>query len=363
MSVTGDVLDKRSLNRALLARQLLLRRSELPAAAAIEQLVGLQAQAPNAPYVALWSRLEGFGADELGLLIGNGGAVRAPLMRATIHLATERDDRTMRAVVQSVLERGFQSSPFAKNLAGLELEAVVEAGRALLAERPRTRAELGPLLAERWPDRDAASLAHAVTYLSPVMQVPPRGIWGRSGPAVWAPTEAGTDDAPDELILRYLAAFGPASLKDIRTWSGLSGLRDVIERLRTRLRTYRDETGNELFDVPEAPLPDGDTPAPPRFLPEYDNVLLAHADRTRIMAADRRIPLLPGNGGVSGTVLVDGFLHGTWKLTRSADIADLHVVPFERLSKEDTEAVAAEGSLLLAFTSADAEGHNVRIDS
>ena len=198
-----------------------------------------------------------------------------------------------------------------------------------------------------------------MTYLLPVMQVPPRGVWGAGGPAAWAPTQADADDTPDDLILRYLGAFGPATLADIRTWSGLSGLRDSIERLRPQLRMFRDERGKELFDVPDAPLPDRDTPAPPRFLPEYDNVLLSHADRTRIMAPDRRVPLLPGNGGVSGTVLIDGFFGATWKITRCDNSAELHVMPFERLSKEDTAALAAEGSRLLAFTSADAEGHNV----
>jgi hypothetical protein len=359
MATSTEVLDRRALNRALLERQLLLRRADLPAAAAIEHLVGVQAQAPLAPYVGLWTRLEGFRADELAALITDGDAVRAPLMRATIHLTTARDSRAMQPVVRPVLARGFGGSPFARNLVGVDLDALVDAGRALLAERPRSRAELGRLLAEQWPDRDPISLAYAVTYLLPVIQVPPRGVWGTGGPAAWAPMQVGSDDAPDGLILRYLAAFGPATLPDIRTWSGLSGVRDAIERLRPRLRTFRDELGKELFDVPDAPLPDRDTPAPPRFLPEYDNVLLSHADRTRVMAPERRVPLLPGNGGVSGTVLVDGFFRATWKITRSGDTAELNVVPFARLSKEDTAALAAEGSRLLAFTSADAEGHNV----
>jgi hypothetical protein len=359
MTASSEILDRRTLNRALLERQLLLRRADLPAAAALEHLVGVQAQAPLAPYVGLWTRLEAFRPEELAALIADGDALRAPLMRATIHLVTARDGRAMQPVVRPVLARGFGGTPFARNLDGVDLDALVEAGRALLAERPLSRAELGRLLAEQWPDRDAISLAYAVTYLSPVLQVPPRGVWGAGGPAAWAPMQVDADDAPDELILRYLAAFGPATAADIRTWSGLSGLRDAIERLRPQLRTFRDELGKELFDVPGAPLPDRDTPAPPRFLPEYDNVLLSHADRTRIMAAERRVPLLPGNGGVSGTVLVDGFFRATWKITRSGGTAELNVVPFERLSKEDTAALAAEGSRLLAFTSADAEGHNV----
>jgi hypothetical protein len=359
MATTSDILDRRTLNRALLERQLLLRRADLSAAAALEHLVGVQAQAPLAPYVGLWTRLERFDAEELAALISEGSAVRAPLMRATIHLATASDARAMQPVVQRVLARSFAGTPFARNLEGIDVESLVAAGCALLAARPLGRAELGQLLAERWPDRDAISLAYAVTYLSPVMQVPPRGVWGAGGPATWAPAPSEGEDAPDELITRYLAAFGPATPADIRAWSGLGGLRDAIERLRPRLRTFRDELGKELFDVPGAPLPDRDTPVPPRFLPAYDNVLLSHADRTRIMAPERRVPLPPGNGAVSGTVLVDGFFRATWNITRSGDTAELNVVPFERLSKKDAAAVAAEGSGLLAFTSADAEGHNV----
>ena len=189
----------------------------------------------------------------------------------------------------------------------------------------------------------------------PLVQVPPRGVWGGTGQATLdhargvAGRAARPDPSPDDLVMRYLAAFGPA------TRHGRPGVvrahpsGEVVDRLRPRLRTFRDEDGNELFDLPDAPRPDPDTPAPPRFLPEYDNLLLSHADRTRVIAADRRTPLFPGNGAAMGTFLVDGFARGTWRIARDGDAATLNLEPYERLSKADTAAVTAEGERLLEF--------------
>ena len=351
------VLTRRALNRALLERQLLLRRRRLGAAEAIERLVGMQAQVPNAPYVGLWTRLDGYRPDELARMIERGDALRGPLFRATLHLVTARDWTELRSLVQPVLERSFRSTAFARNLDGIDLDAVLAAGGALLEERPRTRAELGRLLGERWPDRDAGSLACAITYLVPLVQAPPRGVWGHAGQAAWTPAKARPEapPSPDELILRYLRAFGPATAADVRTWSGLTGLREPIERLRPQLRTFRDEQGRELLDVHGAPLPDPETPAPPRFLPDYDNVLLGHADRTRVMDGRGRAVIgMP-------TVLVDGFVAATWKLDLTARSATLVVEPFEPLAPRDREAVTAEAGRLLAFAAADADGHDVRL--
>jgi hypothetical protein len=360
----ADRLSARALGRATLARQLLLERaSNTTALAAIEWLGGMQAQAPHAPYVGLWTRLEGFDPAELSELITSRLAVRAPLMRATLHLVSARDCLRLRPVVQPVIARAFAGAPF--DISGADTETLLEAGRALLAERPSTRPELGATLSERWPNVDPESLAQAITYLVPAVQVPPRGVWGQGGAARWTTVEAWlgrpleTLGSAEEIVLRYLAAFGPATVKDVQTWSGLTRLADVADRLRPRLRVFRDEHGAELLDLPEAPRPDPDTPAPPRFLPEYDNLLLSHADRSRFIAGGRRVPLPPGPGARSGTLLVDGVLSGTWRISTRRDTAALDIAPFHRVREPD--AITAEGERLLRFAVEDAADREVTL--
>jgi Winged helix DNA-binding domain len=363
-----EALGLRALNRALLERQLLLRRSAVGAAEAIEQLVGMQAQAPLAPYVGLWTRLEGFAAAELSALLRTRRAVRTHVMRSTIHLLTARDCLALRPVMQPVVARTYAGSAFARRLAGVDAAELVAAGRALLDECPRGRAELGALLSARWPDHDPDALAAAVCFLVPAIQATPRGLWGTGGAVAWVTIEAWLGEplpdgpvASDAAVLRYLAAFGPAAVADIRAWSGLAGLREVVERLRPRLRTFRDAEGRELLDLPDAPRPHPDTPAPPRFLPEYDNVLLAHADRTRVNDERRKVPYPGGNGAVMGTLLVDGFYRGTWRIVRHGGRARLRVEPFRRLAMHEADAVSAEASRLLSFAAADAAGHDVEL--
>ena len=149
--------------------------------------------------------------------------------------------------------------------------------------------------------------------------------------------------------MRYLGAFGPATVKDVQTWSGLTRLGEVIERLRGRLRIFRDESGKELFDMPDAPMPDPDTPAPPRFLPEFDNLILSHADRTRVIAEEYRKAIASKNGMVPASVLVDGFVRGTWKTARSRGKATLEIKPFESLTNVDRDALVEEGERIIRF--------------
>jgi hypothetical protein len=360
-------LGPRALNRALLERQLLLHRQKLSVPRAIEHLVALQAQEPPDPYVALWSRLDDFRHEQLARLIENRRAVRLTLMRGTIHLVTARDCLAMWPVMRPFLERTYRTRLWGRNLAGLDIEKVLKAGQELVEAEPMSNSQLGRLLGERWPDRDRTSLAAAARYLLPMVQVPPRGIWGASGRVAvttaenWLGRPLRTRTVPDRMILRYLAAFGPATVADIRTWSGLAGLREVAEGIRPRLRTFRDERGRELFDVPDAPLPDPDTPAPPRFLPTYDNILLSHEDRSRIIAeGDRRRLTADSYLGRFGTVLIDGFVRGSWKIERGRGAATLLVTPLKRLSKKDAAAVTEEGARLLVFA-ADAEKHDIRL--
>ncbi len=358
-------LSQRALNRALLARQHLLQRAALSPAKAIAHLVGMQAQSPQTPYVGLWTRLAEFRPEALSDLIATRQAVRIAVMRATVHLVTARDCLALRPVVQPVLDRGLQEN--GRDVSGVDLAALVAAGRALVEERPRTLAELRTLLGARWPEQDAASLAHAIHCLLPLVQVPPRGLWGASGQPscttaeTWLGQPLATDTAPDAMLLRYLGAFGPASVADMQKWSDLPALRVVVERLRPQLRTFRDERGKELFDLLEAPLPDPATPAPPRFLPEYDNALLSHADRTRIISEDhRKASLTSINGIVPGTILLDGFVGGTWKIAQRRTAATLRIATFAPLPQTDRDALAEEAEPFLAFVAPDAQTREIQ---
>ena len=312
------------------------------------------------PYVALWSRIDGFRPEELEELIVGHEAVRTGLTRGTIHLFTARDALALRPALASVPERVFRSgSPFGRRLGKVDVDEIVAAGRALVEEEPRTRAQLRALLGERWPERDTEAMAAAVGYLLPLVQIPPRGLWSRSGQATLTTLEAwlgrplGSDPSPDRAVIRYLAAFGPASTKDVAAWSGLTGVREIVERLRGDLRTFRDENGVELFDLPDAPLPDPETPAPVRFLPEYDNVFLSHADRSRIGDPGDRPRLGFADNRFFKLVLVGGFLRAAWRV----EDGDVHVKPARRLSKRAAAALEAEGRRLARFL----DGGEVRI--
>ncbi len=355
----GAVLGPRALNRALLERQLLLRRTDLPAGDALRHLIGLQAQSPNAPYVALWSRLAGFDPDELSSLVATRRAVRISLMRWTLHLVTARDCLALRPVLQPVMDRRMKSG-LRRELHDVDLARLVKVGSELLERTPCTMGDAGRALAMEWPGHEPRVLANALSALAPLVHVPPRGVWGRNGRAeqttaqrwLGRPLESSTQ--PDELILRYLGAFGPATAADIRTWSGLTGLGEAIDRLRPQLRGYRDENGRELLDLPGAPLPHPDTPAPVRFLPEFDNAVHAHADRARIVCEGHRPHVLPK------TFLLDGFVGGTWRLIRGRTIVTLEIAPFTEIARADRVALAEEAMRMLGFLAGDGD-EDVRV--
>ena len=323
----------------------------------------MQAQVPRDPYVGLWSRLERFRAADLSSAIDRRDAVRMPFLRATLHLVTRRDALALRPVVDAVLDRSLHSqSPFGRAIEGVDVRELTSFASDLLAEKPRTRAQLGPLLAERWPEHDPASLAYACTYLLHLVQVTPRGLWKRGGPSAFTTLEAWLGEHPsrapaaDEMVLRYLAAFGPAIPADVRTWSGLSGASEILERLRPALRTLRDDAGRELFDVPRAPLPDDDVPAPARFLPEYDNAVLSHADRGRIVSAETKAWTEVG----WGLVLLDGFTAARWRAYPEREATRIRVEPFRKLTPRERDDVEREASALASFLT-DGVGGTVEI--
>ncbi|WP_433367212.1 winged helix DNA-binding domain-containing protein [Actinoplanes sp. CA-142083] len=342
------MLSRRALNRATLARQFLLERETIGALEAIEHLGGMQAQAPLSPYVGLWSRLKTFAPEDLSALVEERRVVRVHLMRATVHLVSARDCLDWHRHFRQRL-----SAAIAPQIRGLSasLDDVRDEAVRLLGERPLTRADLGRALAERWPRDDPGALAMAAAREVPICQVPPRGVWGRNGPAAWALVETWLGEplrtTPlDDLVLRGLGAFGPASVADLQMWSGLTRLSEVVGRLP--LQTFKTETNQILYDLPAAPRPSEEVPAPPRFLPEYDNLLLSHKDRSRFNPESRRVPLPPGTGATTGTFLVDGLWEGTWQLRDGK----LWLHPYRKI---DLDPLIAEAKSLSAWLAPGAE--------
>jgi hypothetical protein len=368
--MSADVLSLRALNRATLERQLLLRRHPMSPYEAVEHLVGMQAQVPINPYVGLWSRLEDFDPNELGRLVLDRRLVRIAVMRATLHLVTDDDCLVLRPLAQPVLDQELARHPqHGPALVGVDIEPVLAFVRELVADNPHTGTQLRAALADRFPEHDAAALAYASRNYLAFVQVPPRGVWGRTSQVAsttaesWLGRPLATDPSIDDVVMRYLAAFGPAIVADVTTWSRLTGMREVVERLRPRLRMFRDEKGRELFDVPDGPRPDPDTPAPVRFLPEYDNALLSHADRSRFVSDEdrRRWSSVPTK--LEGSVLYDGTAAGPWRIerNRAAGKAILEVTHLRNLTRGATAEIEAEGHRFLAFYVAEFPDRDVRL--
>lgn len=349
-----------ALNRATLARQMLIERHEMSALDAVAALAGLNAQNAEPPYVTLWNRLTGFATDDLSQLLHDKKVVRSNLMRYTQHLVTVDDFQLLRPVVQPALDR-IQKSAFGSRIRGVDHGELVEYGTKVLRGKTMTRPQLGRLLAERWPGTEPSALAWSFGYLTALVHPPPDGMWGRRGGHThlalaedWLGKPLPSTPDPAGLVLKYLAAFGPASVRDIHAWSGISKLGEVVEKLRPQLICF---DGNpELFDLPDAPRPDPETPVPPRFLPDFDNLVLAHADRSRVMTREVQSQVCVG-AAVAATLLIDGHVRAIWRIERSKTTATLIIEPFERV---DLHAVEEEALGLLAFMAPELD-HDIRL--
>jgi hypothetical protein len=344
------VLTARVLNRTLLRRQHLLERTTSSVTEVVEHLVGLQAQDPLPPYVGLWSRLTGFEPADLSRLLESRQVSRILLMRGTIHLVTEADCLGLRPLLQQMLERQVRSTEFFGHCADIPREQLLSAAAEVLGEEPVGVRELGAVLAERFPGYQPAHLANTVRVLLPLVQAPPRGLWKRSGGPAYVHAEDWHGrplDAfdPADVLRRYLRAFGPATVADMTTWSGLTGLRGTVDRLSGELVTYTDESGQTLLDLEGLPLADPDEPAPVRLLGRYDNLWLSHRDRTRVTEPGKRQRWQGRNGGTGNAVLVDGMLEGLWR--QSGDRVEVDL--FRAVSKAERADLDAEVAALESF--------------
>ena len=349
------VLTLRELNRATLARQLLLERASLAPLDAVERLVGMQGQVSNAPYIGLWTRLHDFQRADLTRLLEQRQVVRASSLRGTLHLISAEDYIHIHPILQPALSRNLQL--FAQQTSGFDMERFTTLMRSFVQEQPRTAVELRAKLEGFYPGMGHQRIADSVRMHLALIQPPPAGIWGFTGKPTHTEATAwlgrplaATDAGSRRLVLRYLAAFGPASVQDIQVWSGVSRLQQTVDILRPELLTFRDEQGRELFDLPDATRPPADTSAPVRFLPDFDNLIFSHANRRRVIADQHRSSIFIGNSRCT-TFLVDGFVRGTWKIERRPAGAILVIEPIEPLTAQVRDALREEGEQLMRWIS------------
>ncbi|WP_433565261.1 winged helix DNA-binding domain-containing protein [Nocardia sp. CA-151230] len=344
-------LSLRTLNRTLLLRQKLNERVAMPAAELVRHLVAVQAQEPNWPYVGLWSRLTDFRHEDLTVLLRDRTVVRATTIRRTVHLTDAQDYRWLHPTVRPAIEPTLRSVYLRDAVEGLDIAELASAGTELLTGTTISRRDLGKRLSERFPGREPRALVHALGIIHPLVHDPAAGVWGAwrgrsvsvspAGEAIGAPLADGP--RPETLIRRYLAAYGPATAADIQEFAGVTRLAAVIARLRPELRVLHDDSGRELFDLPDAPIADPELPVPVRFLPAFDNSCLGHRDRSRIISdADRARIAKIASGGVP-MYLVDGFVHGRWGL----DGSTIRITPWHPLTRATEAAVRDEAERLL----------------
>jgi hypothetical protein len=367
MTASTPTLTSRQLNRATLARQMLLSRESVAATAAVERLAGLQAQLARPPFVGLWTRLEVFRRDDLIQPLRIRQIIRATAMRGTLHLMSAADYVALRGALQPMLAKGMQAI-LRERTQGLDMDALQVEARTFFGGKPATFDALRNHLKAKNPAADERAMAYAIRMHLPLVQVPTDDRWGFPSASDfaladdWLGKKVPIQEAQAHtLVRRYLAAFGPATPRDAQVWSGLQSLRAVFEELRPELVTFRDERKRELFDLPDAPRPEEDTPAPVRFLPEFDNLVLAHDDRTRVIADEHRPKVTLKNLQVRATFLVDGFVAGTWKVGRKKKTATLVLEPFGKLARKTLAELEQEGDALLRFVEEDALETGVRV--
>jgi hypothetical protein len=357
--VPERVLSPAELNRATLARQLLLKRERLDPVEAIERLVALQAQEPASPYVALATRLDGFRAEQLDEAFTSRRVVKATLLRVTLHAVSARDYRRFWPAVRPALKAWRD-----QGLRSLRIEvAVDQLGRKALAYATEARtnqelaAHLGPMDGQVGPAGQTDAWWAVRPYL-PMIMTPSDVPWsfGRRPAYVAAETWLGEplvdeESGLDHLVRRYLAAFGPATVGDIATFTKIarSRLKSALERLRPGLRTFRDERRRLLHDVPDAPLPPADTPPPPRLLAMWDSVLIAYEDRSRVIPDEIRSRVIMKNGDFLPSVLVDGHVAGLWRSEVVDGRTRIHVEPFDTIPRSVEKEVDREAEQMAAF--------------
>jgi len=354
ITASGVPLSQRQLNRATLARQLLLKRENVSALSAIDALIGLQSQLPRPPFVGLWSRVEGFERKELLDLYEKRAVVRATSMRGTLHLLTAKDFLQFRAVFTAMLQKSI-GQVLRERAKGLDVAKVCAQAEKFLAQGPRTFEEIRQHLVGLNPKVNDRALGFAARCGLHLVQVPADATWGFPTDAqfalskAWLKKASGTDEDAAALVLRYLAAFGPATVADMQAWSGLKDLAPAFEKVRAKLKTFEGAKGKELFDLPKAPRPDEDVPAPVRFLPDFDNLVLGHADRSRVIDDAHRPLVSTKNLQILPTVLVDGRVAATWSVKATKTAATLEVRQFAAVTKAQRDEAKEEGLALLHF--------------
>jgi hypothetical protein len=347
-------LTNQHLNRALLARQMLLAREPLPPVQAIERLFGMQAQQARPPFVGLWTRVAGFERGALLELLRERSVVRATMWRGTLHLLTAEDYLTYRSSMQPALTASMRSI-LRERLKGVDVQAIAAAAEQGFEQRPQTFAELRATLSSTFPGLDERAMGFVARCLLPLVTVPDTPDYGFGAATVFATAKSWlgqavpTGERIRDLVLRYLAAFGPATPGDAQNWSAIPNLKPVFEELRPDLLTFRDERKRELFDLPDAPRPPADAPAPVRFLPGFDNAILGHSDRTRIIADEHRPRVSTKNLQVLPTFLVNGFVAGTWDSAAGKKTATLTLAPFFPMRGKAKGEVVEEAERLVLF--------------